>query len=309
VTIQAEYALTTNRAQLTTGTKGDLVFEMRGPAVPQLDLAYVVQTDGTIDLGHFGAVRVVGMTVAEARSAVQERLAKYFDSPQVAVEVVGYNSNRYYVIIGGRWIGGVSTETGNENIQSPQVSPTMIVDRLQICSNCESSIPITAEIGQRCPYCGAPFTREQIAALNDLVVKGRDMWLNEHGLSSRKSPFVIRGNETVLDALSKIHEVQGLPPMSFQSIWIARPAPADYGQEQILSVNWKDISQGITDTNYQILPGDRLYIADDRMTTVNRVMGNFTDPISRLVDMASQGVAAARGTQTLGRDFNKLRQN
>jgi len=66
------------------------------------------------------------------------------------------------------------------------------------------------------------------------------------------------GSETVLDAIA---HVGGLSQLSSTKIWIARPAPNGVGCEQILPVNWKDISQGAsTATNYQIMPGDRLFI-------------------------------------------------
>ena len=71
----------------------------------------------------------------------------------------------------------------------------------------------------------------------------------------------ITGNETVLDAIA---HVGGLSQLSSTKIWIARPAPNGVGCEQILPVNWQDISQGAsTATNYQIMPGDRLFIAQD----------------------------------------------
>lgn len=57
------------------------------------------------------------------------------------------------------------------------------------------------------------------------------------------------GNETVLDALERNADLKG------KRIWIARPP------KEILPVDWQAITErGITQTNYQILPGDRLYI-------------------------------------------------
>ena len=41
--------------------------------------------------------------------------------------------------------------------------------------------------------------------------------------------------------------------------WVARQAPANFGRDQILPVDWNAIAHGgVTDTNYQILPGDRV---------------------------------------------------
>ena len=51
-----------------------------------------------VHLSRFGAVNLAGKTVAEARLAIQDQLAQYFDSPLVGVSVAGYNSKTYYVI-------------------------------------------------------------------------------------------------------------------------------------------------------------------------------------------------------------------
>ena len=68
--------------------------------------------------------------------------------------------------------------------------------------------------------------------------------------------FPITGNETVLDAFSQL---RGLSAGSKANIWIARPSPT--GVDQILPVKWDEITQGGgIGSNYQILPGDRVYI-------------------------------------------------
>src|SRR5206468_5629499 len=68
----------------------------------------------------------------------------------------------------------------------------------------------------------------------------------------------------------------GLPPVASKChIWVARPTPIEVCQEQTLPVDWCGITQrGETATNYQILPGDRIYVqsnplvrAEDRKST------------------------------------------
>lgn len=74
----------------------------------------------------------------------------------------------------------------------------------------------------------------------------------------------LTGTETVQDAF-KIGKSSGLIT-SFDSnyrVWIARPASRNgIGPEQILTVDLSDIARdGKTDTNYQLSPGDRVYIS------------------------------------------------
>ena len=58
--------------------------------------------------------------------------------------------------------------------------------------------------------------------------------------------------------------MNGLSQVSSTQIWIARPAPGGTGYEQILPIDYEAISKGGSSaTNYQILPGDRVFIAED----------------------------------------------
>src|SRR5262249_40019572 len=72
----------------------------------------------------------------------------------------------------------------------------------------------------------------------------------------------LSGREHVLDVLSVL---DGIPiGADSHRIWVARRAPADAECDQVLAVDWAGIVQrGRTATNYQLLPGDRLYIRAD----------------------------------------------
>jgi polysaccharide biosynthesis/export protein len=116
--------------------------------------------------------------------------------------------------------------------------------------------------------------------------------------------FPITGNETVLDAMAKMQKSSNMA-MSSKTIWVARPTPGNLSQEQILPVNWNAIAHGgITDTNYQILPGDRVYVVDDKALGFNGFLSKFASPIERLLGITSQGVAEARDMEALGREYN-----
>jgi polysaccharide export outer membrane protein len=78
----------------------------------------------------------------------------------------------------------------------------------------------------------------------------------------------VTGNETVLDAIGQI---SGLPAVaSKKCIWVARRTAGPGGAQQVLPVDWKNITQqGGTASNYQILPGDRLFVASDRRLIIS----------------------------------------
>jgi polysaccharide export outer membrane protein len=106
----------------------------------------------------------------------------------------------------------------------------------------------------------------------------------------------ITGSETVLDAISQIN---GLPPEAARRhICLARRNP-DGRQDMVLPVDWIGITQkGLTATNYQILPGDRLYVRADRFITVNYVLSKVLAPFERILGvtlLGSQTVNSIKG--------------
>ena len=188
---------------------------------------YLVASDGTINLRQYGVVCIAGMTVTEARIAIQKHLTQFLDSPELSVDVVAFNSKVYYIITQGSGF-----------------------------RQCVRRLPVT-------------------------------------------------GNDTVLDALS---QVGGLSQVSSTKIWIARPAPHNFGCQQILPIDWYAITQGAqTATNYQILPGDRIYVAEDEMTTFTNILTKVTAPIQRLAGIASLSNSTIQGYQQLGRNYNRNR--
>jgi polysaccharide biosynthesis/export protein len=70
--------------------------------------------------------------------------------------------------------------------------------------------------------------------------------------------FSITGNETVLDAVARLG---GTSITASTTLCISRPTGGPIGRGKTLSVNWQEISRGGSiDTNYQLIPRDRLII-------------------------------------------------
>jgi protein involved in polysaccharide export with SLBB domain len=84
------------------------------------------------------------------------------------------------------------------------------------------------------------------------------------GLGDDVIRLPVTGNETVLDAIAAM---PGPKITDGAELWIARPAPSGAGSEQILPIDWKAISAAAdTTTNYQVFPGDRLFISRKQAT-------------------------------------------
>jgi polysaccharide export outer membrane protein len=120
------------------------------------------------------------------------------------------------------------------------------------------------------------------------------------GYGEQVYPFPITGSETVLDALGAI---KGLPPVADKTkVWVARRGPGDMGQ--VLPVDWCGIAQrGATRTNYQLMPGDRVYVKADHWISTDAWLGKRLNPIERLFGatlLGSQTVNSIRNKTTTG---------
>ncbi len=173
---------------------------------------HLVGPDGNVNLGSYGSVPVVGLTLAQAKEVIEHHLKQFLEDPEVAVDVFAYNSKVYYVVTQG-------------------------------------------------------------AGMGDSV-----------------SRFPVTGNETVLDAISNIN---GLTEVASKKIWIARPTPVA-GEVQILPVDWNAITgQAQASTNYQVLPGDRVFIAEDKWVAFDTSLGKLLAPIERAMGFTLLGVNTA----------------
>lgn len=117
------------------------------------------------------------------------------------------------------------------------------------------------------------------------------------GLGDNIRRVPITGKETVLDALGVIN---GLSQVSSTRMWIARPSAAKPTLGTILPVDYAGITQrGATATNYQIMPGDRLFIAQDRTVAVNNWLSKKTAPVERVLGLISLGAATVESIEKL----------
>jgi polysaccharide export outer membrane protein len=179
------------------------------PTLQPIAGEHLVGPDGMINMGSYGSVSVVGMTVNEARQAIERHLSQFLSDPQVAVNVFAFNSKKYYVITEG-------------------------------------------------------------AGLGDTVAM-----------------FPITGNETVLDAIANVN---GLDNVSSKKIWVARPT-SDTCKMQVLPVDWRAITaQGATATNYQLMPGDRIFVKQDSLVAFDNNFGKLIAPFERIMGFGMLGV-------------------
>ena len=126
--------------------------------------------------------------------------------------------------------------------------------------------------------------------------------LDGGGAGEQVYPFTIQGSETVLDALGNVY---GLPAVaSKRNIWVARRTPHAGQPQQILPVDWVGITQhGITATNYQVMPGDRIYVKAQKLVTLDTNLARIISPIERLLGVTLLGASSVNQIQGRGAGF------
>ena len=92
-------------------------------ALQQIAGEHLVRPDGTVGLGSYGTVAVAGMTLAEVKAAIESHLSQSLQKPEVAVDVLAYNSKVIYVIFDG---GG----SGEQVLRLPVTGNDTVLDAL-----------------------------------------------------------------------------------------------------------------------------------------------------------------------------------
>ena len=113
------------------------------------------------------------------------------------------------------------------------------------------------------------------------------------GFGEQVVPLPCTGNETVLDVIAQL---EGLSQVSSKKIWISRPSPSEYETAQVLDVHWQAITrEGITATNYQLFPGDRVYVQADCLIATDNALGKLIAPFERMFGVISLGTGTVKG--------------
>ncbi|HUQ72373.1 MAG TPA: hypothetical protein VM165_22795, partial [Planctomycetaceae bacterium] len=242
---------------------------------------YLVGSDGAVDLGPaYGKVVVVNRTVTEAEAAIREHLERevQLKAPELQVTLEDVETPQ---VVGGehlvRMDGRVSL-----GIYGDVLVTGMTLAEVEHAVKCQL---MSAGIE-------SPRVSIDVAAYNSKMIY---IITDGGGFGEQVVRLPCTGNDTVLDAIA---QVQGLSQVSSKRIWVARPIPANMGTAQILEVEWEDITAlGQTSTNYQLLPGDRIYIKADSLIATDNYLSKVFAPIERVLGVTLLGMSVVRTTQ------------
>ena len=242
---------------------------------------FLIQPDGAIDLGPvYGRVPIAGYDVPSARRAVESALTRY--DTGTTGRPTGIRDPK------------VALTLPNPQAPQPVVGEHLVRPDGTVSLGIYGAVPVAgmtlAEVraaveAQLSSYLAAPEVNVDVLAYNSQVVY---VIADGGGFGETIVRLPVTGNETVLDAISA---TGGLSAISSKNIWVARPAPAIPGAcvdpcGQVMPVDWRAITrEGIVATNYQLLPGDRVYIQADHFSAFNNIFGKVVAPFERILGL------------------------
>ena len=241
---------------------------------------FLVEAEGMVNLGPaYGSVRLIGMTIEEAQRIITAHLLQILAEPEVSVQLARASGTQ--PITGAYLVG----PDGTVNLRQ--------YGMVHVAGKTLAEAKVAAE-QHLSHFLDSPEVSVDVAAYNSkvyyIITEGA-------GMGDNVVRVPVTGNETVLDAISQI---QGLSQLSSKNIWIARPAPGGFGCEQTLPVDWDAITRGATTaTNFQLMPGDRVFIAEDPMLAMTNFLGKVTAPAERLLGFSSFNVSTIRNFRSV----------
>lgn len=240
-----------------------------------IDGQFEVEPGGTINFGPpYGSVQVAGLDLRGAEAAIAKKLKEFVEDPTTHLMLTRS--------AGAQQVAGEHIVGPDGKVTLGSYGKVFVTGLTQD----QARLAIEAHLSQ---FLENPRVAVDIFAYNS---KFYYVITDGAGLGDAVIKFPITGNETVLDALA---EINGMQEVSSKRIWIARPAPAGARCDQILAVDWHGISQrGETATNYQLMPGDRLFIAHDSLVATNNAIGKFVNPFQRMFGGVLMGTYTVR---------------
>jgi polysaccharide export outer membrane protein len=252
------------------------------PNEPPLAAAVTVEPDGTVNLGPtYGSFLVADKTLEEARQAIEQQLRQTFTKVRVGVSLAQTRA---------------AQQIRGEHLVRPDGTVALgVYGSVHVSGRTldEAKAAIEAHLAN---FLLRPEVSVDVFSYNSKVYY---VITDGGGYGEQVYRLPSTGNETVLDAIGQI---LGLPAVaSKRRIWVARPSPDCAGCDLILPVNWRALTQcGKTATNYQIFPGDRIYVQAQPLITADAVLARVLAPVERILGVTLLGASTVQSIQTVG---------
>ncbi|MGH7172706.1 MAG: polysaccharide biosynthesis/export family protein, partial [Gemmataceae bacterium] len=221
---------------------------------------HLVGPDGTVNLGIYGKIRVAGMTLERVADAVAARLLEIMPGLQAGIKSKVDEKGKVLEE------SEDSAKLWKKSFQSQGANPLELIKK-------ELMVDVLG------------YNSKFYYVITDGGGNGQQVY-----------PFPIKGGEMVLDALANIN---GLPAVSNKrKIWVARATRAGQAPK-IMPVDWIAVAKcGQGATNYQLFPGDRVYVDSSPFIKTDSFLAKLYSPILRSLGVTLLGSSAVNSIKS-----------
>jgi polysaccharide biosynthesis/export protein len=242
---------------------------------------FVVGPDGRVALGYgYGSIMVAGKSLKDAADDIRSHLSTIIVGSQVSVSLAQFR--------GSQQIRGEHLVRQDGTISLGTYGSVYVAGMTLGQIKCVVEKHLSE-------YLQDPQVAVDVFAYNSKVYY---IIFDGAGYGVQVFRLPITGNEFVLDAVSKVNGLAAVA--SRHRLWLARPCPDNLGQNQIMPIDWNAIAMGAsTRTNYQIFPGDRIYVDSNWLIRLNNYLTQALNPVNQVMGTIFLGINTALGYQTL----------
>ena len=261
LTIDVQQTVSQNSHPLAAG---DVVSLSANGVFPEEPIVgeYEVTSGGGIELGYsYGSVNVGGMTADEAVIIIEKHLRTQVRKPRVSITL--RHAAGIQRISGEHLVGPDGTLTLGQYGSVRVAGMTLNEARFAIAS-----------------FLSGQFTNPKVS-VSVFAYNSKAIYVVTQGggLGDNLVRLPYTGGDTVIDAVSQIN---GLSYVSSSRMWVARPN-REAGNNVTLPIDWEAITQKAdVTTNYQLLPGDRVFIAHNKLVAFDSAVAKLTSPLERV---------------------------
>jgi len=249
------------------------------PEADPISGPFSIEPGGDIQLGSvYGSVKVVGLSVEEAQKAITRHLTGTSEQPGGLINPI--------VAVRLARMGDMQQIAGNHTIGPDGYITLGSYGRVYVngltVDECRDAVEL---------HLSKSLDHPQVAVdIFSYNSKKYYVIFNSSAQGERVMKFPYTGNETVLDAIAN---TEGLQPNSSKRIWVSRPV-GNSNKPVVLPVDWVDITAyGKPDTNYQLLPDDRVWVQEDRFLSADGTLSRIFAPFERIMGFTLLGTQTA----------------
>lgn len=241
------------------------------PGEPIDNKSFTVSAEGTVRLGgHYPTVLVAGKTPEEAEAELVQRLSKLLNKPEASITLA---ETRAVPEIDGQHLIGQDGTINVGGYGEIFVAGMTLPEVKAAVEKHLNQFDLDAKVAVAVSGFNSKFFY--------LIIED-----GSGGYGISRVP--VTGRETVLDIFAASGGVPSIA--SLYNIYIARPTE-EGNCEQIIPVNIADImKRASTCTNYQLLPGDRLYVKAQGVVTFASTVEKILRPIQDVSGAALLGI-------------------